>query len=222
MGLLDLLFGRKPAPAKKSRIFLTSQGSTSFEPSDQAPQSQSRIRKDLLRLVLRDVLARTGIPGEWLTAEMVSSASPRRGDGIHVRFLVRHWSPRLLEHGPAFQEEFTFRLLMLDPRAQEWLHGFSWQFSLPDSQVCPRLPAPASWRADAAAPATPAVTHATPPRKLRPIDVVGKPAESPPAEVKVLDKFSQRVAEQGADLKRRRQGIERYEAQRSAPRQAAK
>ena len=119
MGLLDLLFGRKPAPAKKSRIFLTSQGSTSFEPSDQAPQSQSRIRKDLLRLVLRDVLARTGIPGEWLTAEMVSSASPRRGDGIHVRFLVRHWSPRLLEHGPAFQEEFTFRLLMLDPRAQE-------------------------------------------------------------------------------------------------------
>ena len=79
MGLLDLLFGRKPAPAKKSRIFLTSQGSTSFEPSDQAPQSQSRIRKDLLRLVLRDVLARTGIPGEWLTAEMVSSASPRRG-----------------------------------------------------------------------------------------------------------------------------------------------
>ena len=61
-----------------------------------------------------------------------------------------------------------------------------------------------------------------PPRKLRPIDVVGKPAESPPAEVKVLDKFSQRVAEQGADLKRRRQGIERYEAQRSAPRQAAK
>ena len=216
MGLLDLLFGRKPAPAKKSRLFLTSQGSTSFEPSDQAPQSQSRIRKDLLRLVLRDVLARTGIPSEWLTAEMVSSASPRRGDGIHVRFLVRHWSPRLLEHGPAFQEEFTFRLLMLDPRAQEWLHGFSWQFSLPDAQVCPRLPPPASWTGKEA------VTEPTERLRIKPIDVVPKPADGRAVEPKVLDKLSQRVAEQGAELKRRRQGIERFGAQRSAPRQAAK
>ena len=220
MGVLDLLFGRKPPPAKKSRLFLTSQGSTSFEPSDQSPQSQSRVRKDLLRMVLRDVLARTGIPADWLTAEMVSSASPRRGDGIHVRFLVRHWSPRLLEHGPAFQEEFIFRLLMLDPRAQEWLHGFSWQFSLPDAQVCPRLPPPASWKAKPAA--APAVAPAAEPRKIRPIDVVGRPADSPAGEAKVLDKFSQRVAEQGAELKRRRQGIERFGAQRQASRQAAK
>ena len=219
MGLLDLLFGRKPAPVKKSRLFLTSQGSTSFEPSDQAPQSQSRIRKDLLRLVLRDVLARTGIPAEWLTAEMVSSASPRRGDGIHVRFLVRHWSTRLLEHGPAFQEEFTFRLLMLDPRAQDWLHGFSWQFSLPDSQVCPRLPPPASWKARATV--APAAV-AGEPLQLRPIDVVARKPQVAPGEAKVLDEFSQRVAEQGADLKRRRQGIERHGAQRSAPQQAAK
>jgi hypothetical protein len=220
MGLLDLLFGRKPAPARKSRLFLTSQGSTSFEPSEQAPQSPGRIRKDLLRLVLRDVLARTGIPAEWLTADMVSSASPRRGDGIHVRFLVRHWSPRLLEHGPAFQEEFTFRLLMLDPRAQEWLHGFSWQFSLPDSQVCPRLPPPASWKAKAKATAAPAAVE---PLQPRPIDVVAsKPAQGSSGEAKVLDKFSRRVAEQGAEPKRRGQGVARSGTQRSDSRQAAK
>jgi hypothetical protein len=216
MGLLDRWFGPKPAPAKKSRLFLTSQGSTSFEPSDQAPQSQSRIRKDLLRLVLRDVLARTGIPPEWLTAEMVSSASPRRGDGVHVRFLVRHWSLRLLEHGPAFQEEFTFRLLMLDPKAQEWLHGFSWQFSLPDAQACPRLPPPASWKAKVAE------APSGEPLLIKPIDVVARPAEGAPVEAKVMDKVSRRVAEQAAELKRRRQLIERIGSQRAAPQQAAK
>ena len=144
MGLLDLLFRRKPAPAKKSRLFLTSQGSsTSFDASDQSPQSANRRRKDLLRTVLREVLTRTGIPQEWVAAEMLRSESPRRGDGIHVRFLVRHWSLRVLEHGPAFEHEFMQRVLMLDSQAKDWIHGFSWQFSLQDPNAAPPCLTPA-------------------------------------------------------------------------------
>jgi hypothetical protein len=187
MGLLDLLFGRKPAPAKKSRLFLTSQGSTSFEPSDQAPQSQSRIRKDLLRLVLRDVLARTGIPSEWLTAEMVSSASP----GAATASMSASWCgtgpPRLLEHGPAFQEEFTFRLLMLDPRARNGSMASPGNSACPMPRSAPPAP-PASWTGKVA------VTEPTERLRIKPIDVVPKPAEGRAGEPKVLDKLSQRVA----------------------------
>jgi hypothetical protein len=210
MELLDRLLGRKPEPAKRSRLFLTSQGSTSFQPSDNGPQSTSRVRKDLLRMVLRDVLTRTGIPSEWLTAEMVTSASPRRGDGIHVRFLVRHWSVRLLEHGPAFQEEFTQRLLMLDPQARDWLHGFSWQFMLPDAQATPRLPPPASWKA---APQMTPVANVLP---MKPIGVVRtQGAEAVADDEKPLEKLSQRVAEQAAEMRRRRQ-VDRFAAGRAS------
>jgi hypothetical protein len=215
MRMLELLLGRKPEP-KKPRIFLTSQGSITFEPSDNAPQSPTRIRKDLLRMVLRDVLTRAGIPAEWLTAEMVRSSSPRRGDGLHVRFLVRHWSVRLLEHGPAFQDEFTQRLLMLDPQARDWLHGFSWQFTLADGQSYPQLPPPASWKA------TPLSVPVAKVLPIKPMGVV-KPQPETDAqaeEAKLLDKLSQRVAEQGAEMKRRRQ-VDRFAAGRSSAQRAA-
>jgi hypothetical protein len=213
MGMLDLLLGREPEP-KKPRVFLTSQGSTSFEPSDSASQSPTRIRKDLLKMVLRDVLTRTGIPAEWLTAEMVRSASPRRGDGLHVRFLVRHWSVRMLEHGPAFQDEFTQRLLMLDPQARDWLHGFSWQFTLGDGETYPQLPPPASWKA------TPLVSPVAKVLPIKPIGVVKTQPETPVEEAKPLEKLSERVAEQGAEMKRRRQ-VDRFAAGRGSAQRAA-
>ena len=213
MGVLDLLLGREPEP-KKPRVFLTSQGSTSFEPSDSAPQSPTRIRKDLLKMVLRDVLTRTGIPAEWLTAEMVRSASPRRGDGLHVRFLVRHWSVRMLEHGPAFQDEFTQRLLMLDPQARDWLHGFSWQFTLGDGESYPQLPPPASWKA------TPLVVPVAKVLPIKPIGVVKAQPETPVEEAKPLEMLSERVAEQGAEMKRRRQ-VDRFAAGRGSAQRAA-
>jgi hypothetical protein len=149
MGILDLLLKPLSRPAKKPNLFVTSQGGTRFDTSGPNSQGPGALRKDLLRLVLRETLTRSGIPGAWLDAQMMRSSSPRRGEGMHVRFYVRHWEPRLLEHAPAFEREFTRRLLMMDPQSREWLHGFSWQFMLPDADAAPRLPHPKSWTAPA-------------------------------------------------------------------------
>lgn len=148
MGILDLLLGKKSAPPK-ARNSRPAGGSSSLADSQhtQGGSSASSVRKDLLKLVLRETLTRNGIPPTWLAADMLRTTSAKREPGLHVRFLVRHWDPRLMLHGVAMEREFANRLLLLDPMAQSWLMGFSWQFVLDDTSECPALPHPTTWMA---------------------------------------------------------------------------
>ncbi len=104
------------------------------------------IRKDLLRMVLRDTLQRSGIPQSWVGAELLTAVAQDGGrGGLHIRLLVRHWDPRLLTHGFALQQRFRKDVLALDGKADEWFLGASWQFDLPDGSVCPPMPSPSTW-----------------------------------------------------------------------------
>ncbi len=115
-------------------------------PQSQSPLAQQNAsRRELLRLVLRDTLNRTGIPTSWVSADLLAATSRGREPGIHVRFLIKHWDPRLMLHGIAFQAIYKKRVLTLDPLAESWLIGISWQFSLPDDSLCPAMPHPGIW-----------------------------------------------------------------------------
>ena len=61
MGILDLLLKPRARTATKSGLFLTSQGSTRFDSSEGSAQGPHAVRKDLLRLVLRETLTHTGV-----------------------------------------------------------------------------------------------------------------------------------------------------------------
>lgn len=106
---------------------------------------QNASRRELLRLVLRDTLNRTGIPTSWVGADLLAATSRGREPGIHVRLLLKHWDPRLMLHGIAFESAFKKRVLTLDPLADRWLLGISWQFVLPDESNCPAMPHPGVW-----------------------------------------------------------------------------
>lgn len=111
-----------------------------------SPMSQENAsRRELLRLVLRDTLNRTGIPTSWLGADLLAATSRGREPGIHVRLLVKHWDPRLMVHGIAFENAYKKRVLTLDPLAERWLLGISWQYSLADERACPAMPHPGVW-----------------------------------------------------------------------------
>ena len=115
-------------------------------PQSQSPMAQQNAsRRELLRLVLRDTLNRTGIPTSWVSADLLAATSRGREPGIHVRFLIKHWDPRLMLHGIAFQNVYKKRVLTLEPQAERWLIGISWQFSLPDDSLCPPMPHPGIW-----------------------------------------------------------------------------
>ncbi|MDB5897927.1 MAG: hypothetical protein JWP22_746 [Ramlibacter sp.] len=148
MGMLEMLLGRKRPGAGKPRHSRAAQ-STQFAASQVSQQAGSvhSVRKDLLKLVLRETLTRNGIPGTWMTVDLLRTTNSRKEQGVHVRFLVREWVPKLMEYGPALEQEFVQRLVLLDPQALNWLMGFSWQFSLDDISACPRMPHPGSWTA---------------------------------------------------------------------------
>ncbi|MCY7318090.1 MAG: hypothetical protein LH617_05085, partial [Ramlibacter sp.] len=115
-------------------------------PQSQSPMAQQNAsRRELLRLVLRDTLNRTGIPTSWVSADLLAATSRGREPGIHVRFLIKHWDPRLMLHGIAFQNVYKKRVMTLEPQAERWLIGISWQFSLPDDSLCPPMPHPGIW-----------------------------------------------------------------------------
>jgi hypothetical protein len=155
MGMLELLFGKKKAVARPRHS--RPAASTQFAPSQSTTNSNPhQVRKDLLKLVLREMMLRNGIPNAWLTADLLRTTNSQREQGVHVRFLMRHFEPRLLQHGVALEQDFLQRLQLLDPQARTWLMGFSWQFALENTAACPSLPHAGYWIAPPAEP-----VHAT-------------------------------------------------------------
>lgn len=140
MSLIDRIFGGAQRPSAELSRFQS--------PASQMPAtSQSATRRELLRVVLRDTLVKHGIPSSWVQPEMLVSTGGGREPGMHMRLLIKHWDPRLLAHGVAFERSFTHRVELFDPLSPHWLTGVSWQFALDDAAACPEMPDPATWTA---------------------------------------------------------------------------
>ena len=203
MGILDLLFGKKGGGEPKGRRPAAA-ASSQFAPSQsmQAASSPHQVRKDVLKLVMRELLLRNGIPNSWLSADLLRTTNSKREQGIHVRFLMRHFEPRLMQHGPALEQEFTNRLLLLDPLAATWLMGFSWQFTLEDASKCPPLPNAGSWTAPPAPPATPASQDAAGAPADQSGDVITGPVFIPRPADEVRSDLERLLALRDDDMKR--------------------
>jgi hypothetical protein len=202
MSILDLLIGKKSTGAAKARASRSAvANSTQFAASQstQAASSPHQVRKDVLKLVLRELLLRNGIPNSWLAADLLRTTNSRREQGVHVRFLMRHFEPRLMQHGPAFEQEFTQRLLLLDPQAQTWLMGFSWQFVLDDIGKCPPLPNAAAWTAPQPEP-VPEAPEAAPEDHSG--DVIAGPVYIPKPVDEVRSDLERLLALRDDDMKR--------------------
>jgi hypothetical protein len=209
MGMLDLLLRRKDAPAPRNSR--SAPNSTQFVASQMTPAAGNvhAVRKDLLKLVLRETLQRNGIPSGWMSADMLRTTSAKREHGLHVRFLVREWQPRLMLHGLAIEQEFTQRLLLLDPLARDWLMGFSWQYALQDTSSCPPLPHPGSWTAPPAHDVPSASAPLT-----KPGDIIEGPVYIPHDDVRA--DLNALLALRDQDMKRYSQGGDNFAATRPA------
>jgi hypothetical protein len=208
MGMFDGSLTRwlgKPAPARGGSKS-AGPNSVQFVASHQGQSTQSgsahAVRKDLLKMVLRECLQRNGIPEAWLGAELLRASNPKREPGIHVRLLVRQWQPRLLQHAVSLERDLHQRLLLLDPLADNWLTGFSWQFVLEDTSACPPLPRAGTWMTPVAAAEGAAPKAESPVPETAPGDIIAGPVVIPKSEDDVRADLERLLALRDDDVKR--------------------
>lgn len=175
MSLFSFLRGKlaaKAAPRHHER----SRGTTSTR------ATQSETRREMIRLALRDIQTRHGIPASWIDFELLWLTKPKgvRAPTVHVRLLIKHLEPQLLSYGLSFQRGLLKRVSLFDPKASAWLGGVSWQFAVPENMPCPEMRGPGLRNP---APQSPAAAPAPAVRPRR------KASPSEPSEQAQLDEL---------------------------------
>ena len=138
---LHQLLGLKSQPKKTSGA--PSRESEVSVPGDE--NSTIAVRQQLIQVLLRDTARRAGIPSHWLDCQMLLTTSPTHGEGMYLRLIMKHWDLRLLTYAAAFQKVLMADIMRFEPRANDWLHGISWQLDGGDSCPHQELPDPTIW-----------------------------------------------------------------------------
>jgi hypothetical protein len=169
------LFRRLLGKPPQTRVARKETGSAADHPVTIEDGSDNAMRRQLILVLLRDVIRRHGIPPQLIELQMLVVNSASRGAGLYVRLVLKHWDARLLNHAQAFQNELLADIARFEPKAGEWLHGISWQLEMTDSCPYTTLPDRAFWQQPA--------KRDTPPAMALPVNDPGKatlPVKSTP------------------------------------------
>jgi hypothetical protein len=167
--LISRLFGsRTAAPAR--RAGLEASGAAEDSPATIEDGSDNALRRQLVHVLLRDVLRRHGVPSALIECQMLVVASRSRGPGMYVRLVLRQWDERLVHYAYAFQNALIADILRFEPTAADWLHGVSWQFEFDASCPYTELPDKSFWQGLGATSAASPLSPST-----------GSPAQTAPA-----------------------------------------
>ena len=96
---------------------------------DANAENDISLRRELLRMVLRDTLKHTGVPQQWIGGEATPFTDEEGRLTIEVRLILECEEPRFHYYLAAFQSEFEARLLAIEPRAWDWVSRISWSLS---------------------------------------------------------------------------------------------
>lgn len=107
--------------------------------------SDNAMRRQLVQVLLRDLLRRHGIPQAWVELQMLVVSSSSRGPGMYIRLVVKQWDARLMNYAYALQNALFADISRFEPRAFDWLHGISWQLEMHDTCPYSELPDKAFW-----------------------------------------------------------------------------
>ena len=139
MKTLFKLFRRQSTPPPS-----ISPVSTRDDPLTIEDGSDNATRKQLVQVLLRDVLRKSGIPPAWIECRMLVVVSRTKGSGMFVRLVIKHWDARLMDYAFAFQNTLLTDIERFDQNV-DWLHGISWELELGDSCPYKTLPEKSFW-----------------------------------------------------------------------------
>ncbi len=110
----------------------------------------SNVRRELIRVVLKDTLRLHGIPFDWLACEVIIIGQANGVEKLHIQLVIMKWKEPLLRYAPALQQQLLLGLDRFDPSVDHSDYIVSWRFS--PSCGCPfsHLPEPKFWLKSAA------------------------------------------------------------------------
>ena len=116
--------------------------------SQSPPQAGSEAAKrgQLVQVIMRRLVRRSGIPLDWLQCQFQVINSSSRGQGIFVRLVVKHWDERLMKYAFAFQKALLTDIVEFEPTAAQWLYGITWQLEVAGSCPVTELPGHIFWK----------------------------------------------------------------------------
>lgn len=157
--LVTQLFGRFRAPPI-SGVSPTTRDSRD-NPLSINDGSENATRRQLVQVLLRDVLRKSGIPPDWIECQMLVVSRNARSDSMDVRLIIKHWDARLMNYAFAFQQTLHQDIEQFEPNASEWLRGISWQLDMDGTCPYTALPGKAFWQQPLKNPA-PAISNTGP------------------------------------------------------------
>lgn len=96
------------------------------------------MRIEVIRLALRDALARARVPVDWVGFELLPAAE-RAGPGkFHVRLAVRRWDGWLVQSIVELERGLFRRMKLLDTMCHLWVVDISWRFAEPVANASAR------------------------------------------------------------------------------------
>ena len=152
MDLIKRLFGAAKTPEEPAAPPRPDGRPDSRTP---AADSQSIKRRELVRMLTRDMQRITGIPDGWIDSQVLLELGQSGQTLVHLRLIVRHWDERLLKYAVAFQRRLREEVERYEPEARQWLLSITWQYEVGTQCPFQAMPEAASWTAARAAAAKP-------------------------------------------------------------------
>ena len=111
-----------------------------------ARQVESARRKNLVNVVLMEVMRRQGIPSDWMACHTLHVPS-RSGDEdrMLVQFVVQRGDDQLVAALHTFQDAFRREIARQDFSSRDWIAAISWEFQGDRDARFTRMPAPETW-----------------------------------------------------------------------------
>ena len=145
---LSVLFGGRETVASHSSL----QHSRNSQYSLLHDGSETANRGQLVQVLLRDLVRKSGIPQGWIQCQIQVMNSRTRGQGIYVRLVVKHWDERLMNYAFAFQKTLLTEIVQFEPKAASWLQGIAWQLEVASTCPVTQLPDSEFWQTPTIAP----------------------------------------------------------------------
>src|SRR5687767_14449528 len=105
MGLLNKIFRQDAKGAPDSEP----PSATRFQDTDgddEGAQARMGVRRELVRVTLRETMRRHAVPSDWLEVRMLPVVTSKGRSGLHVQLIIKQGQGSLLTYIPAFQSSF--------------------------------------------------------------------------------------------------------------------